>query len=950
MVRHLKSGSVLILALLVTAMIAIFVGAMSSYFVTMARLSNGFVVERSVPRQAGMVALESVKREIADMITTANAASAIRTDGDLLDFVGQVEEKIEQLNGSDDYFGGAYHVVLSYERLTKEDPETGTLRQLLKITAKVYEKGKSYAEGNELAVLEMIVEFWGASPSELSLPKIFDYVYFVDNYGHLESESIIVNGDAHANNRFIVKGAVVNGVVSAASNTVTATSARAWPATTYARQIRETFANATMTQVRPEKPIKKSDGISVTWSKGYDPVVLSNPYAGDYADVAGGRPVDTLGNQPTFQQTFPGTYQPSESSFMPSGYSQGRDGKNYYYYFTKYTGAVVKTDSYLLESSAKIARDTTLASKRNDAVKEGKAAYQAALADFNTKMNYYNTVTLKPWSDLIAQQQAWDAAAQDWKDKRTFWAQDYDNGLKEADLAKARTERNAAFIKNNDELVKMLNVSEVDKYKGICTGTLTCENSYKKSGTKTRIAWKHRDQIDRCKMIVYKYDANVFNSTYGQYLNKGLEDSFVAKAIQATKKDGSNPWSQVAPHPMKRELAPVNISGCIKDFYPFSNYKKPCTYTGSFVYLYHANLLNLSKSEYITRNAQVTYPSIPDAVKALEKNSVILIGTDDYPIILNGPVYVDGDVVIRGRVSGRGTIYSGRNIHIIGDILYKKPPSWPYDKTGLSQTQSQIDNANKSCDILMLAARGNIVVGDYTSTTWADSKNTQFLQCLYSESSGYGDTYDDEAIGYSYAFKNKRDYTALDGGRKPYFIAASENDTSTMYANAPWYFLEYVQEDRIEYYAPKLAAPSSNNRRFYECVLGDEVITGLKQLDQGEAEEPWQAPFGNATAKENGNSGDITQIDAILFANHGILGIVGGTTSHKFVLNGAMSCRDEALFPSFDARFKGVSSPTPRVWPNWDMRFITDDLTDWVAIAEGGGCVSNKVSSWRQVK
>ena len=60
-----------------------------------------------------------------------------------------------------------------------------------------------------------------------------------------------------------------------------------------------------------------------------------------------------------------------------------------------------------------------------------------------------------------------------------------------------------------------------------------------------------------------------------------------------------------------------------------------------------------------------------------DKVPLVLVGTWDNPIDLKGPFVVPGDVIIKGVVTGRGTIYSGRNIHVAGEITYKKPPTWP---------------------------------------------------------------------------------------------------------------------------------------------------------------------------------------------------------------------------------------------------------------------------------
>lgn len=55
---------------------------------------------------------------------------------------------------------------------------------------------------------------------------------------------------------------------------------------------------------------------------------------------------------------------------------------------------------------------------------------------------------------------------------------------------------------------------------------------------------------------------------------------------------------------------------------------------------------------------------------------LILIGTVANPIVLDGPFVADGDVIIRGVVTGKGSIYAGRNVHVVGSITYNKPLTW----------------------------------------------------------------------------------------------------------------------------------------------------------------------------------------------------------------------------------------------------------------------------------
>lgn len=88
-----------------------------------------------------------------------------------------------------------------------------------------------------------------------------------------------------------------------------------------------------------------------------------------------------------------------------------------------------------------------------------------------------------------------------------------------------------------------------------------------------------------------------------------------------------------------------------------------------------------------------------------------IVGTSTHPILLHGPVTFTQDVVIKGNVSGQGTIYTGRNVHIVGPILYTNAPDFR------GSSMQAIDNANEKKDALGLAARGSIIMGDVSQFT-----------------------------------------------------------------------------------------------------------------------------------------------------------------------------------------------------------------------------------------
>jgi len=75
--------------------------------------------------------------------------------------------------------------------------------------------------------------------------------------------------------------------------------------------------------------------------------------------------------------------------------------------------------------------------------------------------------------------------------------------------------------------------------------------------------------------------------------------------------------------------------------------------------------------------------------------NVILTGTPGNCIRLDGPMVVEGDLILRGCVQGTGSLYVGGNVFVPDSVTY----------------------SNASNDKLALAAGGNIVIGDYRDTS-----------------------------------------------------------------------------------------------------------------------------------------------------------------------------------------------------------------------------------------
>ena len=108
---------------------------------------------------------------------------------------------------------------------------------------------------------------------------------------------------------------------------------------------------------------------------------------------------------------------------------------------------------------------------------------------------------------------------------------------------------------------------------------------------------------------------------------------------------------------------------------------------------------------------------VPSVNGTYEGNLVLSGGTKENPIVLNKDVYVTGDVVIKGYVTGQGAIYAGRNMYMAGDVITVNPPYKPGEDKCASITDpdacARLSIADNR-DAFRAAARGNIVIGDYT--------------------------------------------------------------------------------------------------------------------------------------------------------------------------------------------------------------------------------------------
>ncbi len=225
----------------------------------------------------------------------------------------------------------------------------------------------------------------------------------------------------------------------------------------------------------------------------------------------------------------------------------------------------------------------------------------------------------------------------------------------------------------------------------------------------------------------------------------------------------------------------------------------------------------------------------PDNISGTADDNCLVLDGSSAPLTIQGTVVVRGDLIIRGKVSGQGQIYAGRNVHIVGDLAYVNPPAWPKPDSNPVATAAQ----NASRDLLVLGAKGNIVVGNYTTATWSN----RVWGILAASANSYAVSASDAALGYD-----------------------SDNNPANGYVFDGRYFANEANNGR------RLSGVGTNTvpRKYYESSLADAAFSALCDAQ------------------------NVPSINAALLSDHGIIGNLGSSAAGgNTVLNGAMACHDE---------------------------------------------------------
>lgn len=251
-----------------------------------------------------------------------------------------------------------------------------------------------------------------------------------------------------------------------------------------------------------------------------------------------------------------------------------------------------------------------------------------------------------------------------------------------------------------------------------------------------------------------------------------------------------------------------------------------------------------------------------------------------------------GDVIIKGVVTGQGSIYAGRNVYIADNLTYKNGPSTTRPADNSQATTEKWRESNKGKDSLGLFAKEHVVIGDYSNSSWQSNVQSWVNHPLNRSDEDAGA---DGIHGTKYG---------LDG------IKGTADD-DTLEGDGVWTVDHYTAADAAAGLIPPGKKVGDVVPGSGEDIDGDGGYDGTTKMTEfnieGQASNtaapPWSNFVGNSlpssSAKYNSISSiGISRIDGILYTNHTLAALMAPGGSTEIQLNGAIISRNESIIYS----------------------------------------------------
>ncbi|MCX7016512.1 MAG: hypothetical protein NTW86_28805, partial [Candidatus Sumerlaeota bacterium] len=314
---------------------------------------------------------------------------------------------------------------------------------------------------------------------------------------------------------------------------------------------------------------------------------------------------------------------------------------------------------------------------------------------------------------------------------------------------------------------------------------------------------------------------------------------------------------------LKGEAAPKPNSGLMWDPDKIKMYSDKLVMPNLRDFDFYKNLAhNWKNASGVVVGGSLTGGTNNYNIAGVYTGNIYLEGTALNPLVINGPVVIDGNAILTGYITGQGTLYVGRNLYLVGNMEYKNAPNSVRPSDNTQTARDNWVSANGDKDLVAYAARENIVFGDITNSSEWSYPYDIFLKNWGDEShlgaDGIPDTADDNT---SY------DRTG-DGVPDGTWFDADEDGT--------------VDGD----YQWRDFAPDPNNNTPFQT--GDLSAYAYYPTKQDSSElKAWSDLAGGPHGP-----GYIDKFEGIFYTNHAF---AGRTTRNNSQINGAVICKDEAI-------------------------------------------------------
>jgi hypothetical protein len=330
--------------------------------------------------------------------------------------------------------------------------------------------------------------------------------------------------------------------------------------------------------------------------------------------------------------------------------------------------------------------------------------------------------------------------------------------------------------------------------------------------------------------------------------------------------------------------------------------------------------------------------SSTESANGIEGN-LILEGSASSPLILEDTVYVNGDVVIRGKISGDGKIVARGNIYVVGNTTYAcDNDSRDFNWASSSQVPCNYALPDTLPRVGLVAGK-NLMLGNYMmpNLSGGTRPEDQLTRLGFSETSaedlalwfvdaGQPIT-ENAALSYSMiqaALFNQEEYAKAhsDASYIPHFYRMREDSPVWLCAGG----FSTQKNDYCKSYTG-LVNLSLSTSSSDAAILNRASVLSLTPSDS------WLSPAAAVlsaqtselavrgywvNAVESNSAQEALRIDGVLFSDNAVFGMLpsSSATKGKMLLNGSLIAADTALLPTagfrihYDERLSDLIDPS----------------------------------------